>query len=483
MSFTNESLLKHPIFSQFREICNIPHGSGNEQGLSNHLLAWAKARGLDAVQDERFNLFIKKPATSGYDQLPTVMLQAHLDMVCEKAEGVEHDFSTDPIQWVVDGDLLSTGGRTTLGADNGIGVALALSLLEDDNLEHPSLEVLLTTSEEEDMAGAEHFDITKSKAQYLINLDHANDNEILCGSCGGRQVDLDIPLQMQEVPSDWQAYELSVHGMHGGHSGEDIHRGHGNANILLARLFMELDKICSFKLHEIQGGTFRLAIPRQARSVLLMQPSDFDKARQAVEALAKDMRAELSETGIDLTVVFQPAQAEPVGTDCKPVIDAMTLIPDGIFQMNESLPGLVDASDNLGEITLDEHGLHFVLEIRSARESLGVYLFQRMERLALLLGGTCHYSNPYPSWNFRSDSPLREKCVRVYETCFHKKPVLITVHAGLEVGYLTQHNESLDAVAIGPSAWDFHSPSERVSITSTLNVYDFLCSLLSNRTL
>ena len=486
MEYTEQFLQSHPVFHHFFDICKIPHGSGHEQELSDHLLKWAKMQGLDVEQDAYSNLFIKKPASPGYEDLPTLMLQAHIDMVCEKAEDVEHDFEKDPIQWIIEDDLLTTGGRTTLGADDGIGAAFCLALIADSELQHPALEVLLTTNEEEDMSGAEHFDTTKSCATRLINLDHASEYEILCGSCGGRQVNLDFPMNMQPVPASSQAYILSVHGLHGGHSGEDIHRGHGNANIVLARLLMALEKTCDCSLHSINGGTFRLAIPRQAQAVLFIRPDDVEPARLAITELTKLIRNELSESGSQLSITFEPdrtsASTSSKGVPAAHIIDAMVLTPDGIYQMNESLTGLVDASDNLGEITLDENGLHFVLEIRSARESLGIYLYQRMERLARILGGTCHYSNTYPSWDFRADSPLREKCERVYETCFGRKANLLTVHAGLEVGYLSEKNKLLDAVAIGPNAWNFHSPSECVSISSTVRVYDFLRSLLSDRT-
>lgn len=479
MGWTTEELLKDRVFFHFYQICQIPHGSGNEKAISSYILRWAQGLGLDAVQDEADNVFIRKAASPGYESAPVVMLQAHMDMVCEKAADADHDFLTDPIDWVIDGDQLSTGGKTTLGGDDGIGVALAMAVLEAQGLAHPALEVLFTTMEEEDLSGAERFDKSKLKARYLINLDHDNDREVLCGSCGGMQVDVRIPVEPQAVEAGWEPYRLAVSGLKGGHSGDDIHRGRGNANILLTRMLMAVEDCCGFRIHRIRGGSFRLAIPRDAEAVIWLPAGQAGKVREALERLQAQIRAELAVTADRVKLTLESTQAEPWGTAPRTVLDAMALMPDGIFQMNEMLTGQVDTSDNLGEIYLDERELHLVLEIRSARDSLREFLFRRMERLARLLGGTCRWSNAYPSWDFHPVSPLRELCSRVYEQTNGEKPAFRAIHAGLEVGYFFGTGRNMDAVAIGANCRDFHSPSETVQISSVKKIYGCLCDILA----
>lgn len=266
MSAATEALCNHPVFRFFRVISDIPRPSKHEEQISQFLFRWARERGLEAEQDEKLNILIRKPATPGYEGAPGIMLQAHMDMVCEKAPEAEHDFMKDPIHWELDGDILSTGRRTTLGADDGIGVAMAMAVLDDDTLSHPALEVLFTTAEEDDFSGAEHFDVSKMTATRLINLDHANEKQILCGSCGGISAELTVPIASGPVPEGWSAFELAVDGLHGGHSGEDIHRGHGNATTLLARVLLALSQSGEMKLGPVKGGTFRLAIPRGGQS-------------------------------------------------------------------------------------------------------------------------------------------------------------------------------------------------------------------------
>ena len=240
-----DNVKEHKVFEHFYNINQIPRGSFHEEAISNYLVAWAKERGFYVYQDQLKNVLIRKPASKGSEHKKGIVLQAHIDMVCEKTPASTHDFLNDPIPWVVEGDWLTTGRETTLGADDGIGVALAMALLEDDTLEHPVLEALFTVAEEEDLSGAIEFDTSLLQSSYLINLDNSQESEILCGSCGGEAIELTIPLTWNEIPEGWSAFELSLTGLKGGHSGEDIHRGHGNANEMLARLLMELEDTLS----------------------------------------------------------------------------------------------------------------------------------------------------------------------------------------------------------------------------------------------
>lgn len=471
-------LCKDRVFYHFYQISQIPHGSGNEKALSDFVVEWAKGLGLEVEQDVWNNVLIRKKAAPGYEQSEGVMLQAHMDMVCEKAKGVQHDFFKDPISWHVDGDVLSTGGKTTLGADDGIGMALAMAVLEDKELKHPPIEVLFTVNEEDEMSGAANFDTSKIRSTYLINLDNAKEDEVLCGSCGGMRADIWIPVNSEDVPDGWKSYRLSVCGLKGGHSGEDINRGRDNANILLNRMLMAIEECCNFRLGIIRGGSFRLAIPRDAEAVVWLDPVYEGTIRAKLEEMEEMVRAELAITGRNVVVNLEEVDAPGWGVVPEKVIDAIALCPDGIFQMNEMLNNLVDTSDNLGEVYLDEHELHFIIEIRAARESRRTYLYQRMQRLANMFGGSCSWSNEYSSWDFRPKSRLRELCGEIYRKLQGVKPSFLLVHAGLEVGCFFATKSDLDAVSIGPDCWNLHSPSESVSISSTKNVYEYLCNIL-----
>lgn len=478
MTEEQKLLIQEPVFHWFNELCQIPHPSFREGRISDYLVRWAKDRGLEAEQDGVNNVFIRKPAAAGYESAPCVMLQAHMDMVCEKAPDVAHDFDRDPIQWQIEGDRITTGGRTTLGADDGVGLAYAMAVLDDDSLPHPELEVLFTTAEEEDFTGALGFDASKMRSTRLINLDHACDREVLCGSCGGQAVDMRIPVTSGPVPEGWTACELLVSGLNGGHSGEDIHRGHGNANSLLARVLLAFEGKTALKLGPVIGGSFRLAIPRNASAVVCFPAEQEQTLRWIVREQEEEMAGELSATGKNLSVILNPVPAPEWCADPMQLLTAALLAPDGIYQMNETLVGLVDTSDNMGEIYLTEKELRLVFEIRSAKASLGNYLYQRMCRLAAVMGGACETGKSYSSWEFQPDSRLREIAGEAYRGLFDGEPDYITVHAGLEVGCLSQKKPGLDAISIGPNCWNFHSPSEEMSISSTRRVYQFLCSIL-----
>lgn len=479
MTSEQEKLCADRVFHHFYQICQIPHGSGNEQQLSNYLLSWAKNQGLEASQDQYNNIFIRKPAYPGLESAPGVMLQAHMDMVCVKAMGVEHDFLKDPIDWVIEGNVLSTGGKTTLGADDGIGVALAMAVLEDPKLRHPALEVLFTTNEEDDFSGAEGFDTSLIRSSYLINLDHTAAGELVCGSCGGMQVDFRLTEEEQPVPADWGSYRLTVDGLKGGHSGEDIHRGRGNANVLLGRLLMGMEECGDFLLAEIKGGSLRNAIAREAQAVVCIPPELIHMVKKQLVTLEQEMQHEFAVSGHQLKVTLE--ETEPVKQACSPakVITALVLMPDGIFQMNELLSGLVDTSNNMGEVYFHHGELHTVHEIRSSLDSLGQYLFQCMKRFAKLLGGDCQWCNSYPGWEFKPQSNLTKLCSDVYQALYGETPQCFTIHAGLEVGCLFRGVKHMEAVSIGPNYWDYHAPTESVDISSVKKVYHYLCNILA----
>ena len=470
-------LLSCPIFEYFYQICQIPHGSGNEYQLGNWIVQWAKIKGLDAIQDRVGNVLVRKKSPNKYPNVKNVLLQAHLDMVCAKDPNYEHDFMKDPIKWVIEDDMLSTGHLTTLGADNGIGVAIAMAMF-DEELPSINIEALFTVGEEDDFRGASFFDYDQLESKIMINLDHSDEKEILCGSCGGMKVNFILPIFRKPIPSSWKAFHLEITGLIGGHSGKDIALGHGNANVVLMRI---IDFICTKSecmICNIIGGTFRLSIPRNAEATVCLPENKIDCIMKDIDNFFTCLKKEFSIASDLLSYRFNEVPVVKSGIEPEKIIKAMLLIPDGIFQMSESLPGQVTTSDNLGEVYLRDDYLEMVLEIRSEQESLREYLFRRMELLAELLGGKCYASNIYPSWYYNVNSSLASICKSAHEMIYGYTPILSEVHAGLEVGYFYEKIEQLDAVSIGPNIWSLHSSEERVSISSVHTFYNYLKRIL-----
>lgn len=484
------------VLQHFFSICDIPHGSGNEQALAEHVMAWAMHHGLTARQDAAGNVFVHQPVTEGVaDERPTVLLQAHLDMVCEKRPNSTHDFGKDPIPYKVEGDFITTGGETSLGADDGIGVALAMALLEEapNHPEWPALEALFTVMEEEDLSGALNADLTDSKATFLINLDHTADNQVLCGSCGGMEVDVHIPLKRRDLSSlpalgPLVPVELRISGLLGGHSGDDIDKNRGNANVFLGNILRTIQEETLFTITDIQGGSFRLAIPRDASCTLLFPETWIDELEAICRAKEAGARYQLGENGrqvkVECHVLPERSISEP-GFAPEAIIEALTELPDGVFAWNKTLPNLVDASDNLGEVRLvpgkgdSPDALEIILEIRAALEEQCIALYEDIRTWGEgYFKGTVTHCNEYPGWAFRKDSPLQRVCIEGYESLFGEKPSVITMHCGLEPGCLLQHKPDLDAVSLGPNIWDLHSVSERLSISSVEKTYTYLQEIL-----
>lgn len=297
-----EDLREHRVFYHFSEISKIPRQTFFEKEISDFILNWAKNLGLEAHQDEKYNLLIRKAASSGYENQKPIIIQAHIDMVCEKKPEVEHDFKKDPIKFVLDGDILSTGNRTTLGADDGIGVAMAMAVLEDKNLKHPPIDVILTTAEEEDMSGALNVDKSWFYTNRLINIDHVVDDEIIAGSCGGKGAELKFPIEYEKKSDKYKGYKIKISGLRGGHSGEDIHKGRANANILLANLLNLLRENMAFLISDLKGGNFRLAIPREAYVTVALEEKNGETFKELINKYESEMKKIYEETDKDLKI-------------------------------------------------------------------------------------------------------------------------------------------------------------------------------------
>lgn len=468
-----EGLKPEKVFYYFEEISKIPRDSGREMQISNYLLNLAKSKGWEVIQDEHLNIIIRKPATKGYEDAPTVMLQGHMDMVCEKNEGVDHDFSKDPIKLrVIDGHIYGTD--TTLGADNGIAVAMALSVLDSD-LEHPSLEVLITTDEEKGMTGAANLDGSLFKSKYLLNIDSEEEGVFTSGCAGGSEIDFKIPLRYKNTKG--KAYRISVKGLSGGHSGVDIHKEKGNANKILGRILYDLMDYVD--LVSIDGGSKTNAIPREANAVITI--NNFDKVNEKIEKWNGILKNELAFTDPAISVVLTDLNEERFPLENEifgKVLALINLIPVGVLSRSTAID-LVISSNNLGVINSDEKYIRLYNHPRSSVETLLTNNFiPAMKQLAYQIGVEYEIGSYYPGWEYAKESKIRDICINVYKDMFKKEPFVGAIHAGLECGLLMGKIPGLDAISMGPDAHDAHSPNEHVSIKSVENVYNLLCEIL-----
>lgn len=468
-----EGLKPEKVFYYFEEISKIPRDSGREMQISNYLLNLAKSKGWEVIQDEHLNIIIRKPATKGYEDAPTVMLQGHMDMVCEKNEGVDHDFSKDPIKLrVIDGHIYGTD--TTLGADNGIAVAMALSVLDSD-LEHPSLEVLITTDEEKGMTGAANLDGSLFKSKYLLNIDSEEEGVFTSGCAGGSEIDFKIPLRYKNTKG--KAYRISVKGLSGGHSGVDIHKEKGNANKILGRILYDLMDYVD--LVSIDGGSKTNAIPREANAVITI--NNFDIANEKIEKWNGILKNELAFTDPAISVVLTDLNEERFPLENEifgKVLALINLIPVGVLSRSTAID-LVISSNNLGVINSDEKYIRLYNHPRSSVETLLTNNFiPAMKQLAYQIGVEYEIGSYYPGWEYAKESKIRDICINVYKDMFKKEPFVGAIHAGLECGLLMGKIPGLDAISMGPDAHDAHSPNEHVSIKSVENVYNLLCEIL-----
>lgn len=469
MAWNNE------VLNLFEQLSQIPRESGNEKAVSDWIRDWALERGLEVRQDDIWDLLITKPASEGYEDHPPVLMQAHIDMVCEKDSDSDHDFSKDPIRFKTDGDWIVSASGTTLGADNGVGVAAAMAVLGDKDLPHPPLEVVFTVQEETTFAGAETVDVSSCKAKRMINLDHADERELIVGSCGGTGVIFTMPLEREgNVPEGKQAFLIRVSGLKGGHSGEDIHRGRGNAINLLLRLLENAD----VSIVSITGGTNRLAIPREAEAVVLA--SDAKALQETVAEAEAVFRKEYGQApDLAITVESTAETGAPLTEEAfRKIASAVRLYPNGIAQMNGNLEGLVESSDNIGIISTEGDVLTLTSEVRGAYQSTVEDITKTIEALAEIMGAEVEYFGGYVPWEFEAESELRNLAVGLYKEMFGGEMKQLALHAGLECGFFAEKIPGIDLISIGPDCQYFHSPQERVSITSIGHFYEFLKALL-----
>ena len=465
------------VFYYFEEITKIPHGSGNEAALAQYIMDFAKERGLECRRDEADNVVIKKAATPGYEQAPGVIFQGHIDMVCEKLGSVEHDFTKDPLQLEIDGDMIRAKG-TTLGADNGIAVAFMLAVLDSTTLEHPFVEAVFTTNEETGMDGAKALDVSDLKGTYFINMDSEEEGEFLVSCCGGRRVQVTLPVEKEAVKAGEEAYTLQIRGLKGGHSGGDIHLQRASANKLMGRLLDALQSKVAYSLVRVDGGKMDNAICREADAVLTMTADAAKEAEKIVAELEKEFKQEYHRVETDMIITWEKATeavTEVMTESTKShVISILLLIPYGVETMSMDIEGLVESSSNIGVVCTDEKGVHFDSAVRSAVASRKEVLCRKIETIAQLCGAAVESSNDYPGWVYSDDSKLLVLLQDAYCKATGREPKLTAIHAGVECGLFAEKMPWLDMVSLGPDMFDVHTPEERLSISSTMRTWDFL---------
>ena len=455
------------VFEIFEELSAIPRGSGNVKAVSDWCAEYAKKRGFEALQDAHHNCLIRVPASKGKEDHPTVILQGHLDMVCEKEDGVAHNFETDPIQVKKDGDWLTANG-TTLGGDNGIAIAYCLALLDEKSVSHPPLELFFTADEETGMFGAIGFDPALLKGRRLLNLDSEEEGVIYVSCAGGRNVEGRMALAWEEI--DRPACAITVSGLQGGHSGAEIHQGRANANILLGKILAGLD--C--RLISIEGGKKANAIPRAATAVVA--------TNQALESetLTALFQREYGEKDPEIKVEIAHTNAKKMLTKkCSDgAIRLLSALPDGVREWSTEIEGLVETSLNCGIIETSEQELFVLTSLRSMKNAKRDALADQVLKWMGECGFGATAGSEYPAWEYRAESPLREAVADGWKKISGKEPKIIAIHAGLECGLFDQKLPGLDAVSIGPNMQDIHTPRERLSIASTVRVWDWVCSVL-----
>lgn len=470
------------VFGYFEDICSIPHGSGNMNKISQYCVDFAKEHQLEYMVDEMKNVIIIKEATPGYENAEPIILQGHLDMVCEKRPDKEKDFLTEGLDLYTDGKLIWADG-TTLGGDDGIAVAYCLALLAAKDLQHPRLEVVLTVDEETGLYGAEAIDLSMLKGKKLINLDSEEEGVFTVGCAGGVTLTCDIPVFTEDV--EGEVYELKVTGLLGGHSGVEIHKGRGNSNVILGRVLLAIGQKMGLDIIKMEGGSKDNAIPRHSVAQVLIPAEEGAK----FEALVKEQEAVLknelhaSDAGIRLELTAKgEGNVEVLDATSKvTALHALNNIPNGIQAYSMDMEGLVETSLNMGIMSMDGENLKMSFAVRSSIESAKQYLTDKVLMFVDMLGGSCELKGDYPGWAYNPKSDLRETFVKVYREMYESEPVVEAIHAGLECGLFTKKIEDLDSISVGPNMHNVHTSEETLEAASVQRTWEFLCRVIAEK--
>lgn len=483
-----ENLKPEKVFYYFEEICRIPHGSGNLDGISSYLAAFAEERGLFHIRDARNNIIIVKEASAGYEEVAPIILQGHMDMVAVKKSDCDIDLEKDPLRLKVDGDYIYAEG-TSLGGDDGIAVAYILALLASDDIAHPRIEAVITTDEETGMEGATAIDLSMLKARRMLNIDSEEEGILLTSCAGGMRTDCHIPVSTETVQGG-TFVEVSVGGLLGGHSGTEINKGHTNAIKLLGMTLKQVQKSIPFRLVRISGGEKDNAIPREASATVCLTGDDKDsfikdKFIKEIKRIEGEEQNEKKSKEKNLFIRADAAESDTEqifdSDSTDRVLSFLTLVPNGVMEMSGDIEGLVETSLNVGVLRTAEKEVVAGTAIRSAVGTAKHKIHLQVDTLTKVFGGFTETSGEYPGWQFDPDSRLRADMVRIYKQMFGKDVRVEALHAGLECGIMIAKLPGLDCVSYGPNIYDIHTTEERLSISSASRMWDYLLEILRQK--
>ena len=466
------------VFKWFYEISQVPRGSGNERAISDFLVKFAKDRNLEVHQDKAMNVIIKKPGTAGYEKAPTVIIQGHMDMVCEKEASSNHDFLKDPIKFVVRGEMLYAD-KTTLGGDDGIAVAYALTVLDSKDIPHPPLEVLITTEEETGMGGAMALTDEHLQGTRLLNIDSEEEGVFLVSCAGGANVHVFFDIKKETAKGKF--LKITVGGLLGGHSGIEINKQRANSIKLLGRILYNIKQNEKINIVEISGGSKHNAIAKDAYAVIAAENTE--AVLKIVEKMAADFKGEYRAVDKLLTVTANETQNPSGQMFTKELtlnlIDFMASIPNGVQYMSMEIPGLVQTSLNNGVLEELDGKIKFTTSVRSSVKSALDEIVDVLRIQAERCGAEFKKASEYPAWEYSPDSPVRDAAVNVYKKLNNKEPLMTAIHAGLECGLLKKTLPKVDAISFGPNLYDVHTPNEHMDIASVERVWKFLLAYLA----
>lgn len=462
----------------FEEICKIPHGSRNTKQISDYLVSFAKEHGLRWVQDEVNNVVIYKDGTKGYEHHPVVILQGHMDMVAEKTKESPIDFTKDPLELRTDGEYIWAEG-TTLGGDDGIAVAYALAILEAEDIPHPPLECVFTVDEEIGMEGAAALDPALLQGRVLINCDSENEGILTVSCAGGARSDLELPVSID--PAEGKGIHIYVDGLVGGHSGAEIHKGRANSNKVMAELLDRLLKLMPYRLVYVRGGQKDNAIPRYTMAKIIVAENRLEDALTEIDkiadALLKALPKEETKAKITKEACVCRGRAMSIASTRK-LVGILNELPNGIQSWSKDIEGLVQTSLNLGILKTEGSTVSMSFSVRSSVNDEKTALTDELKAIAAKYGAEYSQHGDYPAWEYRKDSPLRDRMVSTFETLYGRKPVVEAIHAGLECGLFSGKLPGLDCVSFGPDMQDIHTTRERLSVASTARTWKYLLAVL-----
>lgn len=471
-----EGIKPEKVFHYFEEISAIPRGSRNTARIRDYCVKFAEARNLKYIADESGNVVIYKSACGSESDEP-VIIQGHLDMVWEKNEKSRINFETDGLELEVDGDFVQAKG-TTLGGDDGIAVAMCLALLDSDAITHPPLEIVLTADEEVGMSGAEGLDASVLKGKRMINLDSEAEGTLWVSCAGG--VRADICMKPEYVHNDSSVYQITVSGLHGGHSGAEIHKGYLNANKVMGKVLSELKKETDFRIADINGGTMDNAITRDCMCLIVSESENInDKVKEIYEAFYKNNCA--VEPDMKISVSDCESKGISMSADSTDtLINLLNELPSGVIAMSSEIDGLVETSLNLGVLKHTDGAVDFCFSVRSGKDGERIKLSDRLMQIADKYSCSISFHGEYPAWEYKKESPLRDVMAEIYREMHGKEMTVTAIHAGLECGLFCGKIEGLDCVSLGPDMFDIHTPLERLSISSTERVWNYLLKVLES---